>query len=352
MCYGLFLCLNYGIKIVKFKMEYKVSVIIPCFNEEDNLGICLDSVFAVNYPSHLFEVIVVDNGSNDRTREIARQYNTILLRDDNKRVSGLRNLGAASASGHILAFVDADCIVSKNWLLNAKKYFDSGNIIVWGSPPTIPENATWVQKTWYLVRQKKHRIEEVDWLESMNLFVKEKDFNEVKGFNEVLETAEDVDFCYRIAKKGKIISDEDIKVIHTGEAKDIKMFIKKEIWRGISNLSGIKSHGLALNEIPSLLVPIYFGLFMPILIALSLIFRSPLFFFLLGFVYLLPSIAVFIKIFIKIKKFRKELFFLIFLIQVYFFSRSVSLFKFSSGNDTTQNIDIRLYGYDKGQDGN
>ena len=309
-------------------MQHKVSVIIPCFNEQDNIQKCLDSIFAVNYPEHLLEVIVVDNGSTDQTKKIAQKYNIVFLEDDKKKVSGLRNFGAKSAKGDILAFIDADCIVSYNWLVNAQKYFDDNDIAAWGSPPTIPDNATWVQKTWYLIRQKKNKIEQVDWLESMNLFVKIEDFKKIQGFNETLETAEDVDFCYRITKTGKIISNASIKVIHTGEAKDIKMFIKKEIWRGISNLSGIKSHGLTLKEIPSLLVPLYYGLLIPLLFIMAVFLKIPLFFYIFICLYMAPIFAVCTKTFLKTSRLKKELFFLIFLIQVYFFSRSISLFKF------------------------
>lgn len=308
-------------------MQPKISVIIPCFNEEKNIGMCLDSIFAVDYPKHLFEVIVVDNGSTDRTCDIAQKYNIVLLRDDKRKVSGLRNLGAESATGEVLAFVDADCIVFHNWLSAAREYFYKNDVISWGSPPVVTENATWVQKTWYLIRQKKNAKEEVEWLESMNLFVRRKDFFKVKGFNEKLETAEDVDFCYRIGQTGKIISDIDIKVIHNGEAKDLKTFVKKEIWRGTNNLSGIRSHGLSTKEIPSLIVPLYYGLMLPVLLLLGILLKLPAFFFIILGLYIAPVFVVILKTAWKLNSFKKELFFLFFLLQVYFLSRSIALFK-------------------------
>lgn len=305
-----------------------VSIIIPAYNEEHNISLCLDSIFSMNYPRDEFEVIVVDNGSTDRTREIAEKYNIILLMNDTKNVSGLRNLGAQIAKGKILAFVDADCIVSEGWLKKAGKYFISTENAAWGSPPVIPENATWVQKAWYLIRQKEKSIQEVEWLESMNLFVRKDLFTKVGGFNENLITAEDVDFSYRISEFGKLISDSNIEVCHLGEAATIKEFFRKEIWRGIGNLSGIKSHGLKVKELPSLMVPVYFGLFLPLVLCCSILGKSQILNAVFVFFYICPSLAILGKV---MKKKVGMGFFhllrLLLLIQVYFFARTIAVLK-------------------------
>ena len=158
-------------------MNNKFSIIIPAYNEANFIADCLDSILAVDYPREKIEIIVIDNGSTDRTRDIVKSCNVKLLRDDNLTVSGLRNLGVEHASGDILAFVDADCIVTVSWLKFASVYCNQANVAAWGAPPEIPERATWVQQTWFIIRQKEYDIQEVDWLESMNFFVRKKDFN-------------------------------------------------------------------------------------------------------------------------------------------------------------------------------
>jgi cellulose synthase/poly-beta-1,6-N-acetylglucosamine synthase-like glycosyltransferase len=57
----------------------KISIIIPARNEEQNIGQLLKRLQNQTYPSHLFEIIVVDDHSTDRTREIVQQFSTILL---------------------------------------------------------------------------------------------------------------------------------------------------------------------------------------------------------------------------------------------------------------------------------
>ena len=312
-------------------MQKQISVIIPCLNERENIKACLDSIYLAELPSDLsMQVILVDNGSVDGTLSIVRSFPVEIIQDRTKTISGLRNLGAAHARGDNLAFVDADCIVSKTWIKEAARYFDQTEVILWGAPPVIPENATWVQNTWYLVRQKKEEIGETEWLESMNLFVRKDFFHCIGGFNETLKTAEDVDFCYRAAKKGKIVTDCRIRVVHCGEAADIRSFIKKEIWRGSTNFSGIKSHGITAKELPSLIIPILYGIVLPATLVFAAWAQSFTSLILAVLFYFAPVFAVVSRAAIKRPGIGlKTLIKLFFLIQVYFFSRAVSLAKIS-----------------------
>ena len=91
----------------------------------------------------------------------------------------------------------------------------------------------------------------------MNLIVRRHDFLAVAGFNEHLETAEDVDLCYRLAQRGIILCNPAMNAIHWGEARDIRTFWRKEVWRGTSNLKGVFSHGFRWDELPSLAYPLY-----------------------------------------------------------------------------------------------
>ena len=239
-----------------------ISIIIPAKNEEINIKRCLESVFGIDYPHQRYEVIVVDNGSTDSTVSIAVSAGATVFRKPGLKISALRNFGVHMAHGNILAFLDADCTVSKDWLRNAEKYFFSEKIVCFGSSPCIPAQPTWVQETWFKVRQKRMIVTETSWLESMNMFVRRMPFEKIGGFDETLTTCEDVDLSYRLAKYGKIVSDQRIVAIHHGEARDLLTFFKKERWRGKSNYRGMIQHGLRMDELPSLVLPIYFLFFL------------------------------------------------------------------------------------------
>jgi len=305
----------------------KISIIIPTFNEEKNLPACLDSLLKIDYPDESIEIIVVDNGSTDRTREIADQFRVKLFRDDSKNVSGLRNLGVAKSTGAIIAFIDADCVASEDWLNNAAVYFNDSKIAAWGAPPEVPANGTWVQKTWHVVRSKGKNLAEVDWLESMNLFVRKKQFLEIGGFNESLITCEDVDLSYRIKKLGKIISDNRIQVFHYGEAATVRQFISKEVWRGIGNFKGVFSHGIRLKELPSLMIPLYFGVFIPFNLIVFLITGNAGWLVVLIMFYIIPTLLVLAKILSKTKSNCSFLMNLSLLLQFYFFARTYAIFQ-------------------------
>ena len=316
-----------GVPNLNFGLQ-KVSIIIPTYNEEYYLPACLESLSVLDYPDELIEIIVVDNGSTDKTIKIAQAFGATVFVNSTKNISGLRNLGASKSTGTVLAFVDADCVVEKCWLRKAAIYFDDYYVAAWGCPPIIPENSSWVQKTWFFVRQKRDQKEEVAWLETMNLFVRKKQFIKIGCFCESLVTCEDVDISYRIAEFGKIIADNRIVVTHFGEAATLKQFLKKEIWRGKSNFDGVKKHGLFRKEIPSLIIPLYFGLILPVSLVMYLVKLTSIFGITLFFIYTMPIAIAVLKVF-KTKKDVSiiNLIRLSILVQIYFFARTVAVLK-------------------------
>jgi glycosyltransferase involved in cell wall biosynthesis len=93
-----------------------ISVVVPAYNEEQNIAICLESLCRQTLPRDQYEIIVVDGGSKDRTREIAARYADMVFIQTSKKVGGARNDGALKAKGEILATTDADCIIPEDWL--------------------------------------------------------------------------------------------------------------------------------------------------------------------------------------------------------------------------------------------
>lgn len=92
-------------------MSPKISIIIPSYNEEKNISRCLDSVMNQTFSD--FEVLCVDDGSNDKTFDIIKNYSEkdsriIPLKNPNKGVSSARNFGIENAKGDYIGFVDSD----------------------------------------------------------------------------------------------------------------------------------------------------------------------------------------------------------------------------------------------------
>ena len=303
------------------------SIIIPAKNEADHIGPCIDSIHKNPQDGGVsWEIIVVDNGSEDATVALARSRRATVYIKPDMSISALRNFGASVAGGHILAFMDADCTVAEDWLGAALRHADEEGLACFGSPPGIPENHTWVQSTWYQVRQKEEGISHVPWLESMNMFVPKDLFMRVGGFNEALVTCEDVDLSYRLSRHGRILSDTDIHAVHHGEARTTSDFFRKERWRGQSNIAGIKEHGVRFDELPSILLPLYYGV-MPILLCVTAFFYGAPFFLMSGLLWQAP-ILLLSAVKLKGRFGWNTLFSLAVLYNVYFAARFISMMTF------------------------
>jgi glycosyltransferase involved in cell wall biosynthesis len=105
-----------------------VSVVIPVLNGEQTIGDCLVSVLRSDYPPHRREILVVDNGSTDRTAEIIRSFPVRYLLDPKRGAAHARNEGIKASKGEIVAFTDADCVASSGWLRELANGFDGEKV--------------------------------------------------------------------------------------------------------------------------------------------------------------------------------------------------------------------------------
>jgi cellulose synthase/poly-beta-1,6-N-acetylglucosamine synthase-like glycosyltransferase len=125
---------------VSFKPSTKISILIPARNEAEGIATCLDSILQNNYPKNLYEIIVIDDHSEDATPTIIQQK---ALAHPNLRLLELKNYiqpnetqsfkkkaietAIAQATGELIITTDADCWVQKNWLLLIASYYEKNN---------------------------------------------------------------------------------------------------------------------------------------------------------------------------------------------------------------------------------
>ncbi|HAL56699.1 MAG TPA: glycosyl transferase [Bacteroidetes bacterium] len=135
----------YGIRNTRDSTSGKatpfVSVVIAARNEEQNLAECLQSVFRQTYPEEMYEVIVVDDGSSDRTPEICNEmgkgrgnFLSFTAREDVllKGKTNALEQGIGRAHGEIVLITDADCTVPTTWIEHTAKRFAPNVGIVGG----------------------------------------------------------------------------------------------------------------------------------------------------------------------------------------------------------------------------
>lgn len=274
------------------------SIVIPALNEEHVIGKCLDSIIQLDYPAQQLEVIIVDNGSTDRTREITESYRpvlniSVLLRPD-VNISALRNSGAAVATGDYFAFLDADVAVRPDWLRNAEQVLVSSGIQLIGGFYEVPENSSWVARGWF-----DRKVKGIDftpsYLPSGNLLLSRADFLRIGGFDESLKTSEDCDFSYRARSLGlKLAQYHSLSAVHLGSPQTTRAFFRREVWHGTSvfrvflrNLHQFQNSKAVLFAIYTLLC-----LIMTIVGAIVAGYGNPRLFFLFAALLLLGPLAL------------------------------------------------------------
>ena len=116
----------------------RVSVVIPALNEEEFIGDCIRSLRAQTLPPA--EIIVVDNGSTDRTVEIAKELADKVIIMPDVGIVQLRQAGAEAARNPIIVSTDADTLYPDFWLEKLLRHFSDPNVVVVGGSirPSIP----------------------------------------------------------------------------------------------------------------------------------------------------------------------------------------------------------------------
>jgi len=121
------------------KTIIKYSVVVPTFNQSAKLKQCLFHLSELCFTPDLFEVIVVDNGSTDDTKQVVDSFKNEIshLRYYFSAIPGLhtgRNLGLERARGDVLSYLDDDSFVTNGWLKGIERAFEDPNVALVGGP--------------------------------------------------------------------------------------------------------------------------------------------------------------------------------------------------------------------------
>lgn len=279
-----------------------ISVIIPVRNAQRFLPKCLESLNNLNYPRDRYEVIIADSSSTDRTREIASGMGAKVVNVPGQSVCAGRNSGFKEAKGQIIAFSDADCVMDKDWLNNAIKYFRDDTVCCVGGPSLIPDDETAFGKACGLIfsyalftggssyGRQFQQARQVLGNPGCNAIYRRSALEKVMPVDECLSEAEDVFMNRQLGKLGfKFLYTPDTRLWH------YRSSTPKRFWRqnfryavgrvlvarrdpGLCNffhyLAGFSVPLVALLFLSSLFIP---GLFLK-LILLCLALAAGLFF--------------------------------------------------------------------------
>lgn len=213
-----------------------MSIVVICLNEEKHIGRCLDAIFRSNHVDLKLEVIIVDGGSTDRTKEIARQFDVKIL-DSPRGIPRQRNVGGYAATGDLLAYIDADVEILRDWFTAVQFQFSENQYKIVGCAPLLPDGVAWIAKAYSMHRGNPNLISNSKenynerYLATASLVMGRKVFLEVGGFREELEVDEDTDFILRARTiEIPLILEPNLAHIHHGEPNSIKDFFQRMKW--------------------------------------------------------------------------------------------------------------------------
>ncbi len=201
-------------------MKPAVSIIIPCHNSQSTLQKCLESVFALAKEID-YEVIIVDDGSEDQTILIAQRYPVKIYKtDSNKGAAYARNLGVKQAQGDLILFIDSDVILPAHPLdLILESFQKSGaDCVVGVFSAENPFSDFFSQYKSLYCHFKYQDLKGAPAVNTAIAAIKKKVFAELNGFDERMLGSEDNELADRLHKKGfKITIDTKLEVVHLKE---------------------------------------------------------------------------------------------------------------------------------------
>jgi len=230
---------------MKNEMIPSVSIVIVNYNGKKYIEQCVKSVLSTNYPN--FEVIVVDNGSEDASVEsLKKKYGNrirIICNERNLGPAEARNIAAIKSQAEILAFLDNDCMPDKEWLREAIKYYIEDKKIGASQCKLIlaEKNEGLIDSIGYYMGQFGFLVQRVPLgkvkdegqfnystkifgTKSAGMLIRKKVFDEINGFDpDYFIYMEETDLCWRVWLRGYVvIFTPASKVIHfSGTTKKI-----------------------------------------------------------------------------------------------------------------------------------
>jgi glycosyltransferase involved in cell wall biosynthesis len=209
-----------------------VSVIVCSYNGGRTLATCLDSLGRLNYPD--YEIILVDDGSTDDTRDIAEQFPHVrYIYQENHGLSHARNTGAAAAKGEVFAYTDSDCMADVDWLYYLIGTLLSGDYAGVGGPNVTPPAQNWIQACVAAAPGGPSHVLLTDIIAEhvpgCNMAFYRWAFENIGGFDaEYHKAGDDVDFCWRLQQAGCVIAFSATAIVWHHRRFTLRAFLKQQ----------------------------------------------------------------------------------------------------------------------------
>lgn len=218
-----------------------VTIIIPVLDAGRTIDKCARALLKQKYPRSKYELIFVDNGSEDDTLDKLDHYNDdiILLKESRKGSYAARNRAIKNARGDLIAFTDSDCIADPDWLYYINRAFQNRNVnIVGGKIEAFKADSSLLK---YLDvfghPQLLSYSSDRPYFATSNMAVRMSALKKCGLFDETLKSGGDAELCIRMIRSKKEIFYEPRAIVKNIYQDSLPAFIKKHYhygrWQGI-----------------------------------------------------------------------------------------------------------------------
>jgi glycosyltransferase involved in cell wall biosynthesis len=233
-----------------------LSVIIPTYNASTTIQSCLESLSRQSWPRDRYEVVVVDDGSQDDTPGLVAGFPWVQFhRQPNSGPSTARNLGIGKARGTFLAFTDSDCLAAPDWLERLHRPFSDPSVLAVGGAQDCPADAAPFMRDVHAVlsmmgflggyTKQAQTLVETGHNPSCNAMYRREVLERAAGFRAGMFPGEDVDLDHRIRllfPSGRILFAPDARVFHY-RPRTVRAWWRMMVRYGFSNGHNVRLHG-------------------------------------------------------------------------------------------------------------
>lgn len=229
----------------------KVSVVVCAYNAERTMEACLASLAVLNYPD--YEVIVVNDGSRDRTLEIAESYSYCrIISQPNRGLSVARNVGAEAATGEIVAYTDSDCVADPDWLTYLVAKMEASGLAACGGPNFPPPEDSLVPAAVAVAPGGPTHVllsdEVAEHIAGCNMAFRRAALLELGGFDPVYRAAgDDVDICWRFQDAGCVIGFSPAAIVWHFRRNTVRAYCKQQQGYGKAEALVYSKHPFRFN---------------------------------------------------------------------------------------------------------
>lgn len=222
-----------------------VSIVVPAYNSEGTVGACLRALLGQDLDEP-FEIILVDDGSTDRTVEVAEGFGARVrvIRQTNRGAGAARNTGVAGARGDIVLFTDADCEPVPGWARALIGEIRAGADGAKGTYRTRQRSLTarFVQAEYESKYRRMARMERIDFVDTYSAGYGRELLLRSGGFDESLRNDEDQELSFRLAEAGANLRFVPGAVVYHRHAASPGDYVRKKFRIGYWKVAVLARH--------------------------------------------------------------------------------------------------------------